>query len=260
MYSIPSIVSFPKLAGIYKFVNRANGKIYIGEAKNLKRRMNYYNCQIDEPRPITRAFKKYGFDAFDYYVMESFPIGTPKRILLDREEFWINFYQTLDQKIGYNICPRGTDGTGRICKESTKLKISKGNTGKKRSEDVKTKLSKMRKGERHWQYGKSGPETSFWGKKLSDSHKKALLDANVGIPKFYNRRKIHQVNPKTGEIIATWDSVREAAMSVFGIRDAEKRISRVLIGCRKKYKGFSWIYAETPKTITKREATQKFKL
>lgn len=47
-------------------------------------------------------------------------------------------------------------------------------------------------------------------------------------------------------------------MSVFGIQDAEKRISRVLIGHRKKYKGFGWIYAETPKVMTKKEAAEKF--
>lgn len=258
MYSVASIRSFPKLAGIYKFVNKRNGKIYIGESKNMKGRMNHYTSHTQESRPMIKAFKKYGFDGFDYYVVESFPLGTPKKILLDREEFWISFYRSLNNKIGYNMCPRGTDGTGRVHSKSTRLKIRQFRLGRKHSPETRKRLSETHKGEKHWQYGKSGPETSFWGKKLSDSHKKALLDANVGIPKPYRNRKIHQINLKTGETVKTWGSLREAAIGFFQDQKCELYISRVVRGARKKYKGFGWVYAETPKVMTKKEAAEKF--
>lgn len=257
--SIESISNFPKMPGIYRFRNKLNGKIYIGEAINLKRRMSYYRS-LNEKRPIIYAFEKYGFSQFEYSILELFPNGTPKSVLLDREEFWIRFYKATEQRRGYNVTHRGTCRINVKCSEQTKRKIGDANKGRKASIETREKLSEMRKGKKHWQYGKSGPETSFWGKKLSDSHKKALLDANVGVPKFYNRRKIHQTNPKTGEIIKTWDSLREAAIGFFKNQKCESLISRVVRGERKKYKGFGWIYAETPKTMTKREASEKFKL
>lgn len=258
MYPVSCLKSFPNLAGIYKFVNKINGKIYIGEGKSLKRRVVRYFHEKKEPRPIIRAFNKYGFDNFEYYVVESFPLGTPKSVLLDREEFWIKFYQTLNPKIGYNVCPRGTDATGRICNEVTKSKLRQKHLGKKHSDATKKAMSDSHKGEKHWQYGKSGEETSFWGKKLSPEHKKALMDSQVGIPKYYNRRKIHQINPKTKEILSTWDSLGEAAVGIYGDKATQQFISRVLCRRRNKYKGSGWIYAETPKVTTKREAENKF--
>lgn len=257
MYSIPSVYDFPNFSGVYKFVNKINGKIYIGESKNFKRRMCYYR-NSKERRPIMDAFKKYGFEGFDFFIIESFPLGTPKSVLWDREEFWIKIYNSTNNKVGYNIVHRGTDRTGVPCSEETKRKIGVANTGKSPSSETRKRMSDSHKGEKHWQYGKSGPETSFWGKKLSPEHQKALMDSQLGIPKYYNRRKIHQINPKTKEILSTWDSLGEAAVGIYGDKATQQFISRVLCGRRNKYKGFGWIYAETPKITTKREAENKF--
>lgn len=235
MQSIPSIKSFPELAGIYKFTNKINGKVYIGEAKNLKKRMGYYPL-LREKRPIIYAFKKYGFSNFEYSIIESFPSSVSKSILLDREEFWIRIYGSVNKNTGYNVVHRGTNRSGVICSKETLERMRIARTGMKHSDATKKKMSEDRRGNKHWQYGKSGEGTSFWGKKLSERHKKAFTDAT--------RKKVHQIDLITGEIIATWDSLMDAALNVYGNASSQKHLSRALRKGLKKHKGYGWAYVE----------------
>ena len=57
-------------SGIYMITCRANGKRYIGQSINIKRRMNEHKrCQSFAP-VICKAIAKYGWDTFDKTVLE----------------------------------------------------------------------------------------------------------------------------------------------------------------------------------------------
>ena len=53
------------------------------------------------------------------------------------------------------------------------------------------------------------------------------------------RRRVHQIDPKTGVIVKTWNSTREP-QKVLGISN----VSSVCNGKRKSMGGFIWKYAE----------------
>lgn len=62
--------------GIYKITNCVNNKIYIGQARNISRRIyEHIRSTISKQKsdynyPLHRAFRKYGLDNFDIEVLE----------------------------------------------------------------------------------------------------------------------------------------------------------------------------------------------
>lgn len=52
---------------------------------------------------IHRAFQKYGFENFEYMILEK----CSKEELSERERYWINFYNTTNKDYGYNLSEGG---------------------------------------------------------------------------------------------------------------------------------------------------------
>ena len=104
---------------IYCITNRVNGKKYVGQTKNLKRRrkQHFFEAPRRCDHPMARAVRKYGKDNFDMYVIEE---CTPE-VVDERERFWIAELRTQEHDFGYN-CENG----GNACKslsETTRKKI-----------------------------------------------------------------------------------------------------------------------------------------
>ncbi len=247
MFTVPSIRDYPSFAGVYKFTNKTNGKVYIGETKHMRNRMSKYRHKrkTGEIHLISRAFHKYGFENFKYDVLESFPLGTPKSTLLDREEFWIRIYNALDKEIGYNILPRGVDQTGRKMSQHTKDCLRKANLGRKHTEETRRQMSQSRMGEKNWNFGRKGPLCVSYGRKMTEEHKKILAVFNCA-PKPFLYKKVNQLDLKSGEIIKTWDSIGDAAEGVRGDRTKYHGISHTLNGGQNQAFGFGWSYADKP--------------
>lgn len=89
---------------IYKVENKINGKIYIGQTKNdLSKRIAYH---IKQNRfYFQKALNKYGLQAFTISIIDE---AESKKILNEKEIYWINFYDCLAPK-GYN-CTSGGGG------------------------------------------------------------------------------------------------------------------------------------------------------
>lgn len=93
------------MIGIYKYTNKINGKVYIGQSLNLEERhknhirtsrskgSNGYNYLIH------KAFRKYGIDCFDYEIIEE----CKKEKLNEREMYWIKHYRSYVKENGYNM-------------------------------------------------------------------------------------------------------------------------------------------------------------
>lgn len=93
------------LCGIYK-ITYPNGKIYIGQSVDIKRRMYEHN-NTNRPNniyPCDKAIKKYGKITKIKILEETSPDK-----LNEKEKYWINFYNSNDKNVGYNLTPGGNN-------------------------------------------------------------------------------------------------------------------------------------------------------
>jgi len=112
-------------SGIYKILNLINGKMYVGSAMDLHHRKLTHFCNLNKNEHINKhlqhAWNKYGEESFEFSVLEYiFDIST----ILQREQYWIDFYKCYDHKVGYNICCTAGSRLGILHTEESKLKIS----------------------------------------------------------------------------------------------------------------------------------------
>lgn len=155
-------------SGIYIITNTINGKVYIGQSKDIANRWrkHKYNLRrnIHTNSHLQSAFNIDGEDSFKFDTLEE----CTKELRNDREVYWINYYKATDSNYGYNYqsggCGRQTIAdetkqkiskglTGRPVSEETRKKIGNANRGKKASAELSAKLSAQRKGRKAWNKG-----------------------------------------------------------------------------------------------------------
>lgn len=91
---------------VYKITNQINGKAYIGQTNNLKRRFQEHLHDKRMGHPIYLAMKKYGKENFSLEVLyygDNYD---------EEERRWIAFYETSNKDKGYNITAGGQDSAG----------------------------------------------------------------------------------------------------------------------------------------------------
>lgn len=88
------------LKGIYLWTNLINGKKYVGKSEDIASRKRGYRKEVNKgsDRYIIKALRKYGFENFSFEVIEEVEDN-----ILEREQYWMDFYQTLDKNKGYNV-------------------------------------------------------------------------------------------------------------------------------------------------------------
>ena len=119
---------------VYVFENKTNGKFYVGQTWNIKRRIKEHFNGHGYAKLLSAAIKKYGTSNFTTRVLKS-GIGTQSR--LDEEEIQaITNFNSLAPN-GYNIKKGGVGGQHS---ESTKRLIGSYHKGKIVSEETKNKL------------------------------------------------------------------------------------------------------------------------
>lgn len=91
---------------VYKITNLINGKSYIGQTNNLKRRFQEHLHDKRKSHPIHLALNKYGKENFSYEVLyygENYN---------EEEKKWIAYYDTKNKENGYNVVSGGQDSSG----------------------------------------------------------------------------------------------------------------------------------------------------
>ena len=114
---------------VYITTNHVNGKQYIGQRKYDKQ--GKWKEYLGSGIILSRAIEKYGLENFSKEIIEE---CKTKKILNDREIYWINYYNAVESDNFYNIASGG-DGGNTIA----------GYTDDQRNL-LSTKLSNMRKG------------------------------------------------------------------------------------------------------------------
>ena len=87
--------------GIYKYQNKKNGKVYIGQSINIERRYNQHLYDATKRDPflcsgIDIAMHYEGVENFTFEIIEECPVEK----LDEREKYWIEYYHSYDS--GYN--------------------------------------------------------------------------------------------------------------------------------------------------------------
>lgn len=257
------------LAGVYMFTNNLNGKKYIGKSNNLKRRLKAnYPSEIKYSKNQTyflRALRKYGISNFSLEIVEMYSIdqldfflrtenlnkrerlSTISKFLCSREAIYIGQFKTTIRSFGYNRCSHSNDPSGITRTEDHKKKISLKLSGRKLSNETKSKLSLQKIGDKNPQYGtKRTPEEI--ARLVSYNKGKKLSPEIIENLKKFTTTPVHQIDLKTGEIINTFKSMSDAARANGLESNMSGQISRVAAGTRKSCGGFSW------RLVTKEEA------
>jgi|Wag4MinimDraft_12_1082652.scaffolds.fasta_scaffold02176_1 group I intron endonuclease len=158
-----------KTGVIYCIENKVNGKKYIGESTNYKRRWNDHKNLLNKNKHfnnhLQNSWNKYSENNFNFKVIEK---NIPLEKLDEKEIYYISKFNTFKGK-GYNLTP-GAD---------------------------------KRSGKDHPMYGKRGKENPFYGrkhtketlKKLSElktgsNHPRSKISKKIGI-KIYNEYHNH---------------------------------------------------------------------
>ena len=155
---------------IYKITNKVNGKVYIGlTTVGIKKRMSCYKSASKNPKKsehhIVEVIKKYGFDKFEFEVLEEV---NSKEELRELEIAYIKQFGSFSFKDGYNRDPGGFIRSkeslkktslklkNRVLTKDHKEKISKGLMGHVVSKETKLRLSISHLGQKSWNKGTKG--------------------------------------------------------------------------------------------------------
>lgn len=119
---------------IYLVTNIVNNKKYIGQTiQDVKTRLQKH-CNTKQKYAFQCAIQKYGIENFNICTLET--ISNPdkkelKKILNDKEQYWIEYYNTTNNNFGYNLTKGGERYSISLGKNVYKFNLHTGELLKK---------------------------------------------------------------------------------------------------------------------------------
>lgn len=132
--------------GIYKYTNKLNGRVYVGQSTNIEKRYSQHVYDTTHPERkgtgIDIAMRADGIENFDFEIIEF----CDEALLDEREIFWIDYYDSYNhgynQTIGGSVL-RGENHPRAILTEQEVYDIrEKYNQGIRRSDVFKPYIEK----------------------------------------------------------------------------------------------------------------------
>lgn len=218
-------------SGIYLIINNANIRSYVGSASNITKRFVDHLHRLRHNKHYNKylqnSWNKYGESAFEFHVIEH----CLKEKLIEREQFYLDIFQTCKSENGFNKNPKAESCLGvKHSKEANEQKSKRqmGHTwcrGMKMPEKFKKKISEIMKGNK---YG------SF---KRSEAEKKRLREMNIG-RKFSNeiREKVSKAITKVwrdGRMVSE-ETKKKTSTSLMGHIVTEETRKKISIGNKGK--------------------------
>ena len=260
---------------IYVRTNTVNGKQYVGQTVDTKRRnrdWNNLNWKYGGEL-IENARVKYTPAAFSFDILKECPDE-------DMDKWEAYFIDMLNTKIpnGYNLTDGGGGNQGYTWSDNARKRQSQKYQGRKLTDEWKEHISEGQRGEKNWNFGghlsdeqKEKISRAHMGKHLSEEHKKKISKTLKGKPKSpeasaksglsrrgrivssetrqklsnafkgkYNTKKSKPVlaSDDEGNIIYKFPSTAEAERNGFNHRN----IVACCNGERKTHRGLHWQY------------------
>lgn len=122
-----------EIPGIYKIINKLNGKFYIGSASNISARFSQHKQLLrrnsSHNMHLQAAWNKYGEENFDFVVVEralqNFSNTEEKiKYIRDLEQYYLDTLRPYDKGVGYNKSTSAETPLGMKHSEETKKKLS----------------------------------------------------------------------------------------------------------------------------------------
>ena len=116
--------------GIYCITNTINGKQYVGQAINLKKRLSKHyssiNRNYDSQKYLYRAIRKYGIENFKFEILEKVELIEDKKLLKNQlDELEVKYISNLETfQYGYNETKGGESNLGVTHSDYSRKKIS----------------------------------------------------------------------------------------------------------------------------------------
>lgn len=181
------------MIGIYKITCIINSKVYIGQSTNIEKRIKDHIRRLNNNKHdncyLQNTWNKHNMEDFIFEPIEEINGGFD--MLNEREIYWINEYNALNRKYGFNLAAGGSNGYSLAGKtEEEKIEIGK------RVGATRSKLY-------------SGKNSPNYGKHMSEAQKKKI---SIGLsgdknPNFGKKRHEHskamtgEHNPRARKII-----------------------------------------------------------
>lgn len=248
---------------IYKYTNKINGKLYIGQTcKTLEDRAGkngycYKRCVL-----FWRAIQKYGWDNFEPEIL----LNNLTKEEADKKEIeFISYYNSSNKNYGYNLSLGGNSvnpnqetiekikkGLKEYYKDPTHKRYGEKNPmyGKHPSEEARKKMSMAHKGkpfsESHKANLREAVKTINIGRHPSEETRKKLSEISKGERNhFYgkthseiSKQKMREKKPCKKIIFITLDREKEIIFDSMHLASKEMNIprSRIKDRCERGYK------------------------
>lgn len=206
---------------IYLRTNLANGKQYVGQAKDFKKRENEWNCLKRQyaGQLIDNARAKYGLQNWKVDILMECEAQE------ELNEWEMYYIKALNTKVpnGYNLTNGGGGKSGYKTPEAIRKKISMSHKGiglgKKRPQH-----SERMKGERNPFFHKTHSKETIDKIKAANigkisPNKGKTYEEQFGEEKakelkqkcINNAYRVDQIDPITGEVVHQWNCAKDAA-------------------------------------------------
>lgn len=202
------------MIGIYKITNNINGKSYIGQSINILQRWKAHKNKFKtEEYPLYRAMRKYGIENFSFEIIEE----CSEKDLNEREIYWIKFFQSFGEK-GYNLT-RGGEGQRHYDIEKVINIYNKNKNVLQTARDIGCHPTTVQ-----------------------------TIIHSFGIYGGRTNKPVEKIDPKTLQVLETYDSTQEA-----GIKNnlSATAVSQAASGKSVSSGGFYWRYVDDKEKVFK---------
>lgn len=237
------------MIGIYKFTNKINNKVYVGQSKNIEERYKNHIRSCFTPKCnrynkyLYKAIRKYGLENFEFEILEECKIEE----LNEKEMYYISHFNSNDLAKGYNLTNGGDTPSNRFQKAiyqidmKTKNILNMFDNCYEAAKYINKDPSNIRSccnGKYKYAYGYIWSYVSEYSKDKYDTFEYNFLNAN----KKKKNKVVYQFDKNTKKLINKYINSNEASIQNNCSRGA---IVNNLVGLSNSSNGYIWSYKES---------------